>query len=108
MGNALGQTKSAARRNRAPRSHKARGHDQAILDLKIQRDKLKQYQKRLQAVLDREIEIAKQHLAQNDRRRALLALKKKKFQEQLLDKTDQQLLNLEQMVRDKNSDQNFC
>ncbi|KAJ3300691.1 Vacuolar protein sorting-associated protein 20 [Borealophlyctis nickersoniae] len=72
--------------------------DKAILDLKIQRDKLKQYQKKIHTVLDREVEVAKHHLRQGDQGRALLALKKKKYQERLLAQTDQQLLNLEQLT----------
>ncbi|KAJ5939430.1 SNF7 family protein [Penicillium verhagenii] len=70
----------------------------AILDLKNQRDKLKQYRKRITVLTDRETEIAKECLAQNDRRRALLALRRKKYQESLLDKTDGQLAQLEQLA----------
>jgi charged multivesicular body protein 6 len=73
--------------------------DKALLDLKIQRDKLIQYQKRVNAVISRETEVAKQHLVAGDKRRALLALKKKKYQTSLLDKTDQQLINLEQLTQ---------
>lgn len=72
--------------------------ERAILDLKVQRDKLKVYQKKLKAISDRETKIAKHHLANKDRKRALLALKKKKYQEQLLDQTDAQLLQLEQLT----------
>lgn len=70
----------------------------AILDLKNQRDKLKQYQKRITVLTDRETQIAKECLAQNDRRRALLALRRKKYQESLLEKTDGQLAQLEQLA----------
>ncbi|PKY38340.1 hypothetical protein RhiirA4_311271 [Rhizophagus irregularis] len=73
--------------------------DRAILDLKVQRDKLKQYQKKLQLVADRETQIAKEALLKNNKRGALLALKKKKYQEQLLSKSDAQLLNLEQLTQ---------
>ncbi|GJE85738.1 vacuolar protein sorting-associated protein SNF7 [Phanerochaete sordida] len=72
--------------------------DRAILDLKLQRDKVKQYQKKIQAVLDREHEIARQQLAAGNKDRAILALRKKKYQESLLAKTDGQLENLEQLV----------
>lgn len=47
----------------------------------------------------RETEIAKQMLAANNKKRALLALRQKKYQEQLLEKTDAQLQQLEQLVR---------
>ncbi|THH33508.1 hypothetical protein EUX98_g642 [Antrodiella citrinella] len=67
-------------------------------DLKLQRDKLKQYRKKIQAVLDREHEIAKQHLAAGQKDRALFALRKRRYQEGLLVKTDSQLENLEKLV----------
>ena len=46
----------------------------AILDLKTQRDKLHQYQRRITVLTDRETDIAKQMLAQGDKKRALIAL----------------------------------
>ncbi|KAJ2962955.1 hypothetical protein NQZ79_g1924 [Umbelopsis isabellina] len=78
--------------------NKITSQDKAILDLKVQRDKLKQYQKKLQVVADKEVEIAKQCLAQGNKRKALISLKKKKYQEQLLEKTDAQLMNLEDLT----------
>ncbi|KAJ1736062.1 Vacuolar protein sorting-associated protein 20 [Coemansia biformis] len=72
--------------------------DRAILDMKVQRDKLRQYQKRVQAVLDREDQLARELLQRGDRRRALLALRRRKYQEQMIHTTDQQLSNLEQLM----------
>ncbi|KAI0936642.1 hypothetical protein AcV5_004728 [Taiwanofungus camphoratus] len=72
--------------------------DRAILDLKLQRDKVRQYQKKIQAVLEREHEIAKQQLAAGNKDRAVFALRKRKYQEGLLLKTDGQLENLEKLV----------
>lgn len=69
----------------------------AILDLKNQRDKLRQYQKRITVLTDRETAIARECLARDDRRRALLALRRKKYQETLLSKTDAQLEQLEHL-----------
>ncbi|KAJ3491057.1 hypothetical protein NLI96_g991 [Meripilus lineatus] len=68
------------------------------LTLKLQRDKVRQYQKKIQGVLDREHELAKQYLAEGRKDRAIFALRKRKFQETLLTKTDGQLENLEQLV----------
>ncbi|CAI7626559.1 unnamed protein product [Penicillium discolor] len=79
-------------------SHKISAQDRAILDLKNQRDRLHQYQRRITVLTDRETEIAKECLARNDRRRALLALRRKKYQESLLEKTDGQLAQLEQLT----------
>ncbi|KAH8549582.1 Snf7-domain-containing protein [Umbelopsis sp. PMI_123] len=78
--------------------NKITDQDKAILDLKVQRDKLKQYQKKLQIVTDKEVQIAKQCLAQGNKKKALISLKKKKYQEQLLEKTDAQLMNLEELT----------
>lgn len=72
----------------------------AILAMKNQRDKLQQYQKRITVVTDREKQIAKECLAKGDTKRAKLALRRKKYQESLLAKTDAQLQQLEQLTND--------
>ncbi|KAJ3140419.1 Vacuolar protein sorting-associated protein 20 [Irineochytrium annulatum] len=82
-----------------PKGLKITAHDKAILDLKVQRDKLRQYQKKLEVVISKEVDVAKHHLKAGDKKRALLALRKKKYQEALLDKTDKQLFTLEQMTQ---------
>ncbi|XP_030151912.1 charged multivesicular body protein 6 [Lynx canadensis] len=73
--------------------------DKAVLQLKQQRDKLKQYQKRITQQLEREREIARQLLRDGRKERAKLLLKKKRYQEQLLDKTENQITSLETMVQ---------
>lgn len=72
----------------------------AILDLKIQRDKLHQYQKRVTTITNRETEIAKECLRLGNKQKALLALRRKKYQESLLAKTDQQLAQLQALTSD--------
>ncbi|XP_016061774.1 PREDICTED: charged multivesicular body protein 6 [Miniopterus natalensis] len=67
--------------------------------LKQQRDKLKQYQKRVTLQLEREREIARQLLREGRKERAKLLLKKKRYREQLLDKTENQITSLETMVQ---------
>ncbi|KAK8196530.1 Vacuolar protein sorting-associated protein 20 [Zalaria obscura] len=79
---------------------KISAQDRAILDMKNQRDKLHQYQKRITVITNREKEIAKECLRNGDKQRALLALRKKKYQESLLAKTDQQLAQLEILTSD--------
>lgn len=66
--------------------------------MKNQRDKLHQYQRRIKVLTDRETDIAKQMLAKGDKRRALIALRKKKYQETLLTQTDGQLEQLEKLT----------
>ncbi|XP_041076527.1 charged multivesicular body protein 6-like [Polyodon spathula] len=74
--------------------------DRAVLQLKQQRDKLKQYQKRINLHLEKERLLARQLLRDGRKPKALLLLKKKRYQEQLLDKTENQISNLERMVQD--------
>ncbi|KAK7188030.1 hypothetical protein DPSP01_011914 [Paraphaeosphaeria sporulosa] len=81
-------------------SRKISAQDKAILDMKNQRDKLHQYQKRITVLTDREKEIAKECLSKGDTTRAKLALRRKKYQESLLAKTDAQLAQLEQLTID--------
>ncbi|KAG9203895.1 Vacuolar protein sorting-associated protein 20 [Epicoccum nigrum] len=81
-------------------ANKISSQDKAILDMKIQRDKLRQYQKRITILTDREKAIAKECLAKGDTNRAKLALRRKKYQEGLIQKTDAQLAQLEQLTSD--------
>ncbi|XP_029365187.1 charged multivesicular body protein 6-like [Echeneis naucrates] len=91
MGNVFG------RKNRPSRVTE---QDKAVLQLKQQRDKLKQYQKRITSQLEKEQLLAKQLLKDGKKTKALLLLKKKRYQVQLLDKTENQISNLERMVQD--------
>lgn len=66
--------------------------------MKNQRDKLHQYQRRITVLTDREKAIAVDLLARGDKDRAKLALRRKKYQESLLAKTDAQLEQLEKLT----------
>ena len=66
--------------------------------MKNQRDKLHQYQRRITVITDRETEIARECLVRGDKSKALLALRRKKFQQSLLAKTDAQLQTLEELT----------
>jgi charged multivesicular body protein 6 len=72
----------------------------AILEMKVQRDKLQQYQKRITVITDRETQIARECLRKNQKDKALLALRRKKYQESLLAKTDQHLSQLQALTGD--------
>lgn len=52
----------------------------------------------IQVVLEREHQIAKSHLIAGDKDRALIALRRRKYQQSLLLRTDDQLAALEQLV----------
>lgn len=79
-------------------SSKVTARDRAVLEVKVQRDRLGKYRTRLEDVVAREQEAAVTLLRQGQRERALLALKKKKFQMQLLRQTEDQLHNLDEMI----------
>lgn len=72
----------------------------AILDMKVQRDKLQQYQKRIAILTARETQVAKECLRRGEKAKALSALRRKKYQESLLTKTDAQLAQLEILTSD--------
>uniref|UniRef100_A0A3P9MP08 Charged multivesicular body protein 6a n=1 Tax=Oryzias latipes TaxID=8090 RepID=A0A3P9MP08_ORYLA len=74
--------------------------DKAILQLKQQRDKLKQYQKKITFHMDKERLLAKQLLNDGKKEKALVLLKKTRYQDQLLNKAESQISNLEHMVQD--------
>ncbi|KAG0224809.1 Vacuolar protein sorting-associated protein 20 [Actinomortierella wolfii] len=65
---------------------KITSHDRAILDLK------------LDAVIAKELENAKSYLAKGEKKKALLALRRKKFQEGLLEKATMQMTNLDELT----------
>lgn len=75
-------------------------HDKAVLQLKQQRDRLKQYQKRIELQLENDRLLAKKCLQQGRKDRAKCLLRKKKYQESLLFNADKQLENLEKLAAD--------
>ncbi|KAG0456999.1 hypothetical protein HPP92_022156 [Vanilla planifolia] len=74
--------------------------DRAILTLKTTRRKLAHYQDQLSAVIEAEKQAARDLIQQKRKDRALLALKKKKAQEELLKQVDAWLINVEQQLAD--------
>ena len=95
----LGISVTNKERGMGNQNSKLTSQDKAILEMKLQRDKLRQYQKKIVLILDRETAIARQCLKKGDKQRSLLALRQKKYQQSMLEKTDEQLMILEQLVR---------
>ncbi|KAL5018865.1 hypothetical protein ScPMuIL_004587 [Solemya velum] len=94
MGNLFGKKKTSP-------TSKVTEQDKAVLQLKQQRDKLKEYQKKINFQIGKDRQVAKQLLTDGRKsEKAKLLLRKKKFQESLLEKTDGQLENIGQMVHD--------
>jgi charged multivesicular body protein 6 len=60
--------------------------DKAVLQLKQQRDKLKLYQRRIELSLESDRELAKKLLNKGQKERAKLLLRKKRYQESILQK----------------------
>ncbi|KAK0425945.1 hypothetical protein QR680_009470 [Steinernema hermaphroditum] len=74
--------------------------DQVILQLKTQRDKMKIYVKKNQKTMEKDREVARQLLKVGKKDRALILLKKKKYVDQMVEKTLRQLNQIESMVQD--------
>eukprot|EP01130_Rhizamoeba_saxonica_P015654 TRINITY_DN7071_c0_g1_i1.p1 TRINITY_DN7071_c0_g1~~TRINITY_DN7071_c0_g1_i1.p1 ORF type:complete len:201 (+),score=60.05 TRINITY_DN7071_c0_g1_i1:36-638(+) len=72
--------------------------DKAILKIKTQRDQLKKYSKQIEIVIEKENNLARQLMSQGKRNKARLCLKKKRFQENLLRRTEGNLINMEEMI----------
>eukprot|EP00485_Elphidium_margaritaceum_P005956 CAMPEP_0202695996 /NCGR_PEP_ID=MMETSP1385-20130828/9395_1 /ASSEMBLY_ACC=CAM_ASM_000861 /TAXON_ID=933848 /ORGANISM="Elphidium margaritaceum" /LENGTH=221 /DNA_ID=CAMNT_0049352087 /DNA_START=66 /DNA_END=731 /DNA_ORIENTATION=- len=72
--------------------------DQAMLDVKRQRDRLLKYEKKMDATIERETQICKSLLKAGKKDKAKLTLRKKKYQQNLLEKARNQLLNVEQLI----------
>jgi len=89
-----------SRKKQPEQQNKVTEQDKAILSLKKQRDKLKQYQKKITLNLERERQVAKDLLKEGKKDKAKLLLKKKRYQESLLTKTDDQLDTLEKLVHE--------
>ncbi|CAL4236763.1 unnamed protein product, partial [Meganyctiphanes norvegica] len=68
--------------------------------LKSTRDKIRQYQKRSEATLEKDRLLAKKLLQIGRKERAKLLLRKKHFVEEQLKNTDGQLENIEKMILD--------
>ncbi|KRZ07883.1 Charged multivesicular body protein 6 [Trichinella zimbabwensis] len=87
MGNWFGKSRS-----------RVTDHDQVVLQLKCQRDRMKQMEKQLHVNMERERNVARTLLSLGKRDGALLILKKKRFLEKELLKLAEQLDKVEQLI----------
>ncbi|CDW53106.1 charged multivesicular body protein 6 [Trichuris trichiura] len=74
--------------------------DQAILQLKSQRDRLNRYRDRISRNVDKETAVARTLLRQGLRDKAMLILRKKRFLLSLVEKTGDQLDAVERIIHD--------
>uniref|UniRef100_A0AC34FHG2 Charged multivesicular body protein 6 n=1 Tax=Panagrolaimus sp. ES5 TaxID=591445 RepID=A0AC34FHG2_9BILA len=81
-----------------PPPTKVTEHDKAVLGLKLQRDKMRQAYRRYEKNLLKEKEMAKELLKQGRKDRALLMLKRKRYQESIMDRIAKQMDNIDTMV----------
>ncbi|XP_063727668.1 charged multivesicular body protein 6-A-like [Symsagittifera roscoffensis] len=91
MGNVFGKSKKK-------QNSRVTDNDRAVLELKKARDQLHMFQRKTQADLERERQVARQLLQQEKTDRAKCVLRRKRYKESLLAKTDTQLDNLDAMV----------
>lgn len=81
-----------------PSQPKITAQDRAIYQLKRQRDNLKQYQKKLNVVIERQTQLARDALRAGQPDKAKVYLRLKKQQESLIGSTYDQLGNLEGLI----------
>lgn len=73
--------------------------DKAILQVKLQRDKMTKYQKSMSYNIGQEKIKIKEYLIRKDKNSAKIILKRIKYQEKLIDSLNDQMMNLENMIR---------
>ncbi|XP_022661356.1 charged multivesicular body protein 6-like [Varroa jacobsoni] len=95
MGNLLGRTKSP---KKVP--SRVTEQDRIVLQMKQQRDKLKQHQRQLETRLEKERQVASRLVKEGKKERALIILKKKKYMEKIIEKTENHLEKIERLTRD--------
>ncbi|KAI5951787.1 VPS20 [Candida jiufengensis] len=81
-----------------PSAPKITPQDKAIFQLKQQRDKIKQYQKKLNHICNKQTELAKIAITNKQYEKAKIYLRLKKKQESMISTTFQQLDNLENLI----------
>jgi charged multivesicular body protein 6 len=104
MGNVFGNGSKKSSTSSSPTPSSASSasdvteHDRAVLELKRQKDRLSKYRLKVEKVIEREVFAAKTLLKQGKKSTAVLALKRKKYQEGLLIKIEGEMENLTSLV----------
>ncbi len=104
MGNVFGNGSKKSSSSSSPPASSASSasdvteHDRAVLELKRQKDRLSKYRLKVEKVIEREVFAAKTLLKQGKKSTAVLALKRKKYQEGLLIKIEGEMENLTSLV----------
>mmetsp|Transcript_17322 Transcript_17322/g.31806 ORF Transcript_17322/g.31806 Transcript_17322/m.31806 type:complete len:237 (+) Transcript_17322:66-776(+) len=98
MGNIFNSTKAPPQQQQQRAKPSLSQQDQAILDLKIARDKLRRHQSKGEAESATLLKRAQGEYKKGDKKRAVYFMKIKKLKESKVDEIGSQLLNLEQMV----------
>lgn len=89
----------------SPQKSRVNQDDQAIAQLKITKDKIRTYQKKLEASISHCKEAVMQCIKQKHKDKAMLALRKQKYMEKTFDNSLGQLLQIEQLINDVESAQ---
>ncbi|XP_003747952.1 charged multivesicular body protein 6 [Galendromus occidentalis] len=74
--------------------------DKVVLQMKQQRDKLKQYRRQLENRLEKERGVAARLVRENKRERALIILRKKKHMEKLIQNVEGHIEKIESLTQD--------
>ncbi|ONH67766.1 Vacuolar protein sorting-associated protein 20 [Cyberlindnera fabianii] len=82
----------------ATSSPKVTSQDKAILQVKLQKDKLVKYQRKMSLLVKSEQDQIKIYLRQGDKNSAKTLLKRTKYQEKLLEDVSSEMFNLENMI----------
>ncbi|OQR73693.1 charged multivesicular body protein 6-like [Tropilaelaps mercedesae] len=95
MGNLFSRTKSP---KKAP--SRVTEQDRIVLQMKQQRDQLRQYRKQLETRLEKERLVASRLVKEGKKDRALVILKRNKYMEKMIEKTENHLETIEKLTQD--------
>mmetsp|Transcript_12932 Transcript_12932/g.33686 ORF Transcript_12932/g.33686 Transcript_12932/m.33686 type:complete len:237 (+) Transcript_12932:1-711(+) len=84
--------------SKRPAAAQVSDHDRALLQLKVQKDRVSKHRAAITSAMDREAAVAQEQLASGNRALARAALRRKRYWELHLDKTDQMLMRLEEVL----------